>query len=110
MGEINPIVVELEQKRRKAEIDRSLTEAHTLDVQPSPARQSPLQEGWRAYWLGFLGGLALAVVVPLWTGLQEQRATALRYESPGRTTRTPAEAAGKARVPELDGRKATGLR
>ena len=116
MGQHNLLQEELRQVRHKETL-RSVEASHAerLDargVQPSLEAVEPLAEGWRAYWLGFMAGLGIAVIVPLWTGLREQKVAVERLDDSNRSKRTPAQTQDEPREgnrPGL-GRKGNGLR
>ena len=116
VGQINLLQEELQQIQRREALS-SVEREHrdqldTRGVQTPAEVAEPLTEGWRAYWLGFMAGLAIAVIVPLWTGLREQKVALERFEDTSRGKRTPAQILQKAetlRAPGL-GRKGNGLR
>lgn len=121
MGQIDLLQEELQQVRRREEL-RTIEAVHAArydarGVQPDAEQTEPLAEGWRAYWLGFMAGLGIAVIVPLWTGLKEQKIAADQMSDSARGKRMPAQVPAASTTgteadrtrPDL-GRKGNGLR
>ena len=100
MGDIHLIDLEARflSHRDRHSLLRETTLRHADEAAPPTEEPAgALTEGWRAYWLGFLGGLALAIIIPLWSGLKEQSLAVRKFEAgpagaASESLRTPAQA------------------